>query len=117
MPRMPDCLFCKIRDGQVPAKVVHRDEHCMAFEDINPQAPVHVLFIPLQHIDTVNELAPSDAERAGHLFLAAAKYAKEKGFAEKGYRLVVNCARGAGQLVFHLHMHLLAGRRLGWPPG
>ncbi len=114
---MVDCLFCKIRDGQIPAKVVYRDEHCLAFEDIHPQAPTHLLFIPLEHIETINHVTAADAARMGHLFVAAAKVARERGHAESGYRLVVNCNRDAGQLVFHVHLHMLAGRRMTWPPG
>lgn len=114
---MSDCLFCKIRDGQIPAKVVHRDELCLAFEDIRPVAPVHVLFIPLQHIAGINDLSLEDREKVGHLFIAAAKVAKERGYGESGYRVVMNSGRDAGQSVFHVHLHLLAGRPLGWPPG
>ena len=114
---MSDCLFCKIRDGQIPAKVVYRDEHCLAFEDINPQAPTHVLFIPLKHIPTVNDITEEDRAGVGHLFLAAAKLARERGHAETGYRVVMNTQRDAGQTVFHIHLHLLAGRPLHWPPG
>jgi histidine triad (HIT) family protein len=114
---MADCLFCKIRDGKIPAKVVYRDPHCLAFEDINPQAPTHVIFIPLNHIETLNDLTPEDRERMGHLTVAAAKVAKERGHSESGYRMVVNCNRDAGQTVFHVHLHLLGGRPLQWPPG
>jgi histidine triad (HIT) family protein len=114
---MSDCLFCKIRDGQIPAKVVYRDDRCLAFEDINPQAPTHVLFIPLQHIPSVNDLTAEHREIVGHLFIAAAKLAAERGFADSGYRLVMNTNRDAGQTVFHIHLHLLGGRPLSWPPG
>jgi len=114
---MSDCLFCKIRDGQIPAKVVHRDELCLGFEDIRPVAPLHVLFIPLQHIASINDLSLEDREKVGHLHIAAAKVAKERGHAESGYRVVMNCGRDAGQSVFHVHLHLLAGRPLEWPPG
>ncbi|ATB43639.1 histidine triad nucleotide-binding protein [Cystobacter fuscus] len=114
---MSDCLFCKIRDGLIPAKVVYRDEQCLAFEDINPQAPTHVLFIPQKHIATVNDIASEDREVVGHLFVAAAKLARERGHADNGYRVVMNTQRDAGQTVFHIHLHLLAGRPLHWPPG
>ncbi len=114
---MSDCLFCKIRDGQIPAKIVYRDEHCLAFEDIRPQAPTHVLFIPLRHIATLNDLTVDDQELMGQLFVAAAKLAKQRGHTDNGYRVVVNCNRDAGQTVFHIHLHLLAGRPLEWPPG
>jgi histidine triad (HIT) family protein len=114
---MSDCLFCRIRDGLIPARIVYRDELCLAFEDINPPAPTHVLFVPLQHIATVNDLTAEDREVVGHLFTAAAKVARERGHADNGYRVVMNTQRDAGQTVFHIHLHLLAGRGLGWPPG
>ncbi|KFE68977.1 histidine triad nucleotide-binding protein [Hyalangium minutum] len=114
---MSNCLFCKIRDGLIPARVVHRDDVCMAFEDINPQAPTHVVFIPLKHIPTVNDIAQEDREAVGHLYTAAAQVAKARGHSEKGYRLVMNCNDDAGQTVFHIHLHLIAGRPMGWPPG
>ncbi len=114
---MPDCLFCKIRDGKIPAKVIHRDDTCLAFDDINPQAPTHVILIPLVHVETVNDLTSEHRELVGHLTVAAAKVAKERGHADGGYRLVMNCNRDAGQTVFHIHLHLLAGRPLLWPPG
>ena len=113
----PECLFCKIRDGKIPAKIVYRDEQCLGFEDINPQAPTHVLFIPLQHIPTLNELSAEDRDKLGHLFWVAAKVARERGHADAGYRTVINCNRDAGQSVFHIHLHLLGGRPFGWPPG
>ena len=114
---MSDCLFCTIRDGLIPAKVVYRDELCLAFEDINPQAPTHVLFIPLKHIPTVNDITVEDRETVGHLYVAAAKLARQRGHAESGYRVVMNTHRDAGQTVFHIHLHMLAGRHLSWPPG
>jgi histidine triad (HIT) family protein len=114
---MSTCLFCKIRDGQIPARAVHRDDVCMAFEDINPQAPTHVVIIPLKHIATVNDVTMEDRETVGHLYTVAAKVAKERGHAERGYRLVMNCNEDAGQTVFHIHLHLVAGRPMGWPPG
>lgn len=112
-----ECLFCKIREGQIPAKVVHRDDHCLAFEDINPQAPMHLLVIPLKHIPTINDISVDDVELVGHLYRAAAKLAKDRGYADSGYRTVMNCQRDAGQTVFHIHLHVLAGRALTWPPG
>jgi histidine triad (HIT) family protein len=117
MEAMSDCLFCRIRDGQIPAKVVHRDEVCLAIEDINPQASTHLLLIPLQHIPTLNDVTVEDRETVGHLSFVAAKLAKERGHSENGYRVVMNCNRDAGQTVFHLHLHLLGGRPFGWPPG
>ncbi|WP_223638582.1 histidine triad nucleotide-binding protein [Corallococcus sp. EGB] len=112
-----DCLFCKIRDGLIPAKVVYKDDDCLAFEDINPQAPTHVLFIPRKHIPTVNDITVDDRALVGSLYMAAAKVARERGYADTGYRVVMNTQRDAGQTVFHIHLHLLAGRQLHWPPG
>lgn len=112
-----DCLFCRIVSGQIPAKKIHEDEHCIAFFDINPQAPTHALFIPKRHIATVNDLTAEDRELTGHLVVAAQKFARAHGVADAGYRLVMNCNADAGQTVFHLHLHLLAGRKLAWPPG
>jgi histidine triad (HIT) family protein len=109
---MPDCVFCRIRDGLIPAKLVMRDDRCIAFEDINPQAPVHVLFVPLQHIPSNNALTPEDRELVGHLAHAASRVAAERGIADSGYRLVMNSGPHAGQAVFHLHLHLLGGKRL-----
>lgn len=114
---MTDCLFCKIRDGEIPAKIVYRDSHCIGFEDLRPQAPTHVLFIPNEHIATINDLTSEDLQKVGYLYLAAAKVAKERGHADDGYRVVMNCNKAAGQTVFHIHLHLLAGRPLEWPPG
>lgn len=112
-----DCLFCKIINGDIPADIVYQDDHVLGFKDVNPQAPTHVLFIPKKHIATVNDLESSDAELIGKLYLAAKKIAADKGFADDGYRLVMNCNAGAGQTVFHIHLHMLAGRSLSWPPG
>jgi len=116
---MTDCLFCKIREGEIPAAVVFENDDVMAFDDVNPQAPVHVLIIPKKHISTVNEL---DAEAGdelvmGQLFSVARLIAAERGLSDDGYRLVVNTNEQAGQTVFHIHMHLLAGRPMSWPPG
>lgn len=114
---MSDCLFCKIRDGQIPAKVVYRDELCLAFEDINPEAPMHVLVVPTKHIATLNDVGVDDRELIGQMHRAAARVARDNGFADSGYRTVINCNSGGGQRVFHVHMHVLAGRVLEWPPG
>jgi histidine triad (HIT) family protein len=114
---MSDCLFCKIIDGSIDAQRVYEDEHVLAFNDINPQAPLHVLIIPKKHIATTNDIVPNDVEVIGLMSLVAAKIAQQKGVADKGYRTVINCGEGAGQTVFHLHMHVLAGRSLAWPPG
>jgi len=113
---MQDNLFKKIIDREVPAKLVHEDDRCVAFHDINPQAPVHVLIIPRKVIRTHDDLMEEDRELVGHLHLVAAQLAAKLGVAD-GYRLVINCKERAGQTVPHLHMHLLGGRELGWPPG
>lgn len=112
-----DCLFCKIIAGEIPSTKVYEDALCYAFDDINPQAPVHVQIIPRKHIATINELAAEDEPMVGHLVTVAAKIAKERGVAESGYRTLFNCNRSAGQSVFHIHLHLIGGRSLGWPPG
>jgi histidine triad (HIT) family protein len=112
-----DCLFCKIRDGQIPAKKVYEDSACLAFEDINPQAPTHLLVIPRKHIPTLNDVTEPDCQLVGHLYLAAGKIVRERGLAERGWRAVMNCNAEAGQTVFHVHLHLLGGRPMAWPPG
>jgi histidine triad (HIT) family protein len=114
---MADCLFCRIRDGQIPAKMIHEDEHCFAFRDINPQAPTHILVVPRRHVATLNDLGPDDAALAGHLILVAGQIARAEGHADVGWRTVFNVNGGAGQTVFHIHLHVLGGRPLGWPPG
>ena len=114
---MGDTIFGKIIRREIPAEIVYENDDVVGFRDLNPQAPVHVLFIPKKSLPTLNDAQPGDAELLGRLLLAAADYAKQEGFAEQGYRAVVNCNEHGGQTVFHLHVHLLAGRRLGWPPG
>lgn len=114
---MGDTIFGKIIRREIPAQIVHEDDDVLGFRDVNPQAPVHVLFIPKRAVATLNDLTDTDAEMVGKLFLAAARWAKAEGFAENGYRCVINCNRDGGQTVFHLHLHLLAGRALHWPPG
>ena len=114
---MSDCLFCKIIAGDIPADVVYQNEHVLAFKDINPQAPIHILIVSKRHIATLNDLTAEDAELVGQLYLAAKQVALDQNVAERGYRTLVNCNRDGGQDVFHIHLHLLAGRRLGWPPG
>jgi histidine triad (HIT) family protein len=109
------CLFCRIVRGEIPAKIVREDEHTVAFRDIDPKAPTHVLVIPRRHVSTLNEA--SDAEMLGRLLLAARDIAVAEGIAESGYRTVVNCGAEAGQTVFHVHLHLLGGRKMHWPPG
>jgi histidine triad (HIT) family protein len=112
-----DCLFCKIIAGEIPSDKVHEDDQCIAFRDISPQAPCHVLVVPKKHISTLSDLTDADSELAGHLVVVASKIATEEGGDEKGYRLVWNCGEGAGQTVFHIHLHLLSGRGFKWPPG
>ena len=113
----PDCLFCKILDGEIPADIVYESDSAIAFRDINPQAPTHVLIIPRKHIATINDLQAGDQELVGSLYLVAQDIARQEGIDESGYRAVMNCNEGAGQSVFHIHLHLLGGRSLGWPPG
>jgi histidine triad (HIT) family protein len=110
-----DCLFCRIIRKEIPAKIVTEDAHSLAFRDINPQAPVHVLVIPRTHVASLNEA--NDAEMLGRLHLMAAKIAKDEGLSERGYRTVINTNAEAGQTVFHVHLHLIGGRRMAWPPG
>ena len=113
----PDCLFCKICAGEIPADIVMETDEIVAFRDINPQAPTHILIIPRRHIPTINDISDEDAEIVGKLFAAAKEIAREEGFAEPGYRVIMNCNAAAGQTVFHIHLHLLGGRDFGWPPG
>ena len=112
-----DCLFCKILAGVIPAETIYESDTAIAFRDINPQAPTHVLIIPRKHIATINDIDAGDHEIVGSLYSAAAKIANDEGFADEGYRAVMNCNAGAGQSVFHLHLHLLGGRPFTWPPG
>ena len=114
---MSQCLFCRIAAGEIPANILYSDEDVLAFRDINPQAPLHALVIPRKHIATINDLQADDAALVGKLFLAAKQVAKEAGYAEDGYRVVMNCGLDAGQTVFHIHLHVVAGRALSWPPG
>lgn len=114
---MSDCLFCKILAGDIPSEKVYEDDNVYAFRDITPVAPLHALIIPKKHIAKINDIEPQDAELVGQLFLAAKAIAAQEGFAEAGYRTVMNCGEAAGQTVFHIHLHLLAGRDLDWPPG
>lgn len=114
---MSDCLFCKIVAGDIPAKKVYEDERILAFNDIRPQAPVHILVIPKVHKATLLEFEETDKDSIGGIFLAINQIAKEKGLAEDGFRVVVNCGKKAGQEVFHIHFHLLGGRSMQWPPG
>ena len=112
-----DCLFCKIASGEIGAEIVYEAEDVVAFRDISPQAPTHVLIIPRRHVATINDLEQEDGPTVGRLFLAAKQIANDEGVAEDGYRVVMNCNEGAGQSVFHIHLHLLGGRGFRWPPG
>jgi histidine triad (HIT) family protein len=114
---MSDCIFCKIAEKKIPAKLVHEDDKVLAFDDINPQAPTHTLIIPKRHVASLQDLGEQDHGLLGHLLLTCARIASEKGIAKAGYRLVVNTGADAGQSVFHLHVHLLGGRHMKWPPG
>lgn len=112
-----NCLFCKILSGDIPADIVYESETAIAFRDINPQAPTHLLIIPRKHIATINDIAEEDEALVGSLYSAAREIAAAEGIAEDGFRAVMNCNEGAGQTVFHIHLHLLGGRPLTWPPG
>ena len=112
-----DCLFCKIVAGDIPADVVHRDERCVVVGDINPQAPMHVLVIPREHLESLDDASQRDEALLGHLLRVAAKIANEQGHGDAGYRTVINTGAGAGQSVLHLHVHVLGGRPMTWPPG
>jgi len=112
-----DCLFCKIVAGQVPATIVFQDDHLVAFKDITPRAPTHVLIVPRRHIASLNDLSAGDDALVGEMVRAAAAIATEQGLADRGYRTVFNCNADAGQTVFHIHLHLLGGRTMAWPPG
>ncbi|MCK4704242.1 MAG: histidine triad nucleotide-binding protein [Gammaproteobacteria bacterium] len=114
---MSDCLFCKILDGEIPCDRVYENDQVIAFRDVNPQAPTHILVIPRLHISTINDLTADDKDIVGDMVLAAQTIAKQEGIEESGYRLVMNCNEGAGQTVFHIHLHILGGRRMHWPPG
>jgi len=112
-----NCLFCQIIAGEIAAEVVYSDERCVAFRDINPQAPTHVLVVPREHIESLDDATQKDEALLGHMLRVAARVANEMGHSESGYRAVINTGAGAGQSVFHLHVHLLGGRALTWPPG
>jgi len=114
---MTDCMFCKIVSGEITPDTVYEDDVVLAFRDINPQAPVHVLVIPKQHVATINDLDADSSALVGKMMMAAAKIAQQEGFAEQGYRTIMNCNAHGGQTVFHIHLHLLGGRVMGWPPG
>ena len=114
---MADCLFCRIAAGDVPAALVYQDERLIAFKDINPQAPMHVLVVPRRHIATLNDLSETDDGLVGEMIRRAAAIAGGQGYSDRGYRTIFNCNADAGQTVFHIHLHVLGGRSLKWPPG
>lgn len=114
---MSGCIFCKVAGGEIPADVVYENDQLVAFRDLNPQAPTHILIIPRKHIATLNDLEEADANLMGKLILAAKEVARQEGIDEAGYRTLFNCNASAGQTVFHIHLHLLGGRAMGWPPG
>ncbi len=114
---MDNCIFCKIINKEVPSKIVYEDEKVLAFDDINPKAPIHVLLISKEHFGTLNEIPEEKKDILSHLLLKARQVAQEKGIAENGYRIVLNTERDSGQVVFHIHFHLLGGRQMKWPPG
>lgn len=114
---MEDCIFCKIINKEIPASIVFEDEKIIAFNDINPQAPIHILLIPREHFASLNDIPEEKKSILSHLLLKARQIAQEKGIAEKGYRIVLNTEKDSGQEVFHIHFHLLGGRRMHWPPG
>ena len=114
---MTDCLFCKMVNGEITPDTVYEDGDVLAFRDINPMAPVHVLVIPKKHIATTNDLSPEDAPLVGKLITVAKQIAEEEGIADDGYRLTLNCNQKGGQSVYHIHVHLMGGRQMSWPPG
>jgi histidine triad (HIT) family protein len=114
---MPNCLFCRIVKGEIAASIVHQDDSMVVFNDISPRAPFHVLIVPRRHIATLNDVGDGDVALIGDMIRLASRLAAEHGYAESGYRMVFNCNADAGQSVFHIHLHLLAGRHLDWPPG
>jgi histidine triad (HIT) family protein len=113
----PNCIFCQIIEKKIQSKIIHEDDYAVAFEDINPQAPFHSLIVPKKHIVDIHSITVADRELIGHLFFVARSIASRQGLEKRGYRMVINNGRGAGQTVFHLHLHLLSGRRFAWPPG
>lgn len=114
---MSDCLFCKIRDREIPGDIIFENENVLAFNDINPQAPLHVLIIPKEHIATINDIDASNIHLIGEMYLAAKALAAKNGIDQNGYRTVINCNEFGGQEVYHLHLHLIGGRQMSWPPG
>ena len=113
---MAETIFDKIIDKSIPADILYEDDKALAFKDINPQAPIHFLVIPKKQIATINDISEEDEAVVGHLYTVAAKLAKDMGFADQGYRAVMNCNKFGGQTVYHIHLHVLAGKMMGWPP-
>ena len=116
MPEL-SCLFCRVVAGEIPAELLHQDELCVVIRDVNPQAPTHLLVIPREHLESLDEVGRQDEEMLGHLLRMASRQANDQGLSESGYRTVINTGAGAGQSVFHLHVHILGGRPMNWPPG
>ena len=114
---MQSCIFCKIVAGDIPCEKVYEDDALFAFEDVNPAAPAHILIIPKRHMETLREIQAADKELVGSIFVAANEIARKRGIAQEGFRIVANCGENGGQTVFHIHFHLLGGRRMEWPPG
>lgn len=112
-----ECIFCKIINGEIPAKIIYQDEQVIAFDDLHPQAPVHKLIVPRKHIATLNDINLKDKELLGHMLYVAKQLAKQLNIAKNGYRTLLNCNIDGGQAVFHIHLHLLGGRKMNWPPG
>ena len=112
-----DCVFCRVVKREIPSKILYEDDLVLAFEDIAPQSPIHILVIPKKHYSTILHMNENDKELIGHIFMVIKKIAKQKGFDEKGFRVVMNCNSHGGQTVFHIHFHILAGRNMHWPPG
>jgi Diadenosine tetraphosphate (Ap4A) hydrolase and other HIT family hydrolases len=113
---VPDCLFCKIANKEIPAEMVYEDDKMVAIKDINPAAPVHLLIIPKVHIASLNDVSNENVDILGHIQLLASRLAQDSGISERGYRLVNNCGEWGGQVILHLHYHLLGGKQMGWPP-
>ena len=114
---MKECLFCRIINGELKAEIIFENTKIISFKDVNPQAPLHALIVPKSHIQTLNHITQDNVNLVGELIFAASKIAKDKGYSESGYRTIFNCNEMGGQTVYHIHLHLLAGRKLGWPPG
>ncbi len=112
-----DCIFCKIISGEIPAEIIHRDDEIVAFRDINPEAPVHLLIVPVKHIETITDIDTEDQNLVGRMVFVAKQLCEQEGISESGFRMVLNCREHGGQEVYHLHIHVLGGRAMRWPPG